>query len=179
MPLLALAAVVLVLILLSIVLLPFSLVRRYRVGTSRQPARGWLAALNLFGLFMSIAMFLAGAAVMGVWVPRAFSYALLGLGAGGCLGIVGLALTRWERTSQSLHFTPNRWLVLVITLLVSARILYSFWRAWQTGLTADTRWYEVVGVAESLAAGAVVLGYYFVYWSGVSRRLRRHSRRTV
>jgi len=30
------------------------------------------------------------------------------------------------------------------------------------------------GVAGSLAAGAVVLGYYLSYWLGIRRRLRRH-----
>jgi hypothetical protein len=174
-PVLALAAVVLALVLASIALIPFSLVQRYRVGTSRQRARGWLAAINLFALFISIALFLVSAAITNVWVPKAFVYALGGLAAGGALGLVGLALTRWERTPDAIHYTPNRWLVLGITLLVSIRIIYSVWRGWQTWGVApvDSSWLAVVGVAESLGAGALVLGYYFVYWSGVSRRLRR------
>ena len=50
--------------------------------------------------------------------------------------MIGLALTRWESDSQSLHFTPNRSLVLLVTLLVAARIVYGFWRAGIPGMTA-------------------------------------------
>ena len=50
---------------------------------------------------------------------------------GGCLlGLLGLALTRWEHTPRALHYTPNRWLILIITLVVSARLLYGIWRIW-------------------------------------------------
>ena len=34
----------------AIALIPFSLVQRYRMGTARQRARGWLAIVNLVGL---------------------------------------------------------------------------------------------------------------------------------
>ena len=39
---------------------------------------------------------------------------------------------------------------------------------------ADTSLVASFGVAGSLAAGAVVLGYYLSYWLGIQRRLRRH-----
>jgi hypothetical protein len=35
---------------------------------------------------------------------------------------------------------------------------------------------DAFGVADSLAAGAVVLGYYLSYWLGVRRRLKAHAR---
>ena len=38
----------------------------------------------------------------------------------------------------------------------------------------DTPWLAAFGVAGSLAAGAVVLGYYVSYWMGIRRRWRRH-----
>jgi hypothetical protein len=34
-------------------------------------------------------------------------------------------------------------------------------------------WVAASGAAASMSAGAVVLGYYLVYWAGVRRRLRR------
>jgi hypothetical protein len=48
------------------------------------------------------------------------------------------------------------------------------WRSWQAWRLAagDTSWIVSSGVAGSLAAGAVVLGYYLTYWFGVRRRLR-------
>jgi hypothetical protein len=161
---------------LSIALIPFSLVLRYRVGTARQPARGWLVTLNLIGLLVSTLLFLLTAAVASRWVSDAFRYALMGLAAGCALGVVGLVLTRWESGSRSLYYTPNRWLVLGITLVVTARIGYGFWRTWHAWKAAydHTSAIAASGVAGSLAAGAVVLGYYMTYWAGVRRRLRRY-----
>jgi hypothetical protein len=108
-------------------------------------------------------------------VPNALKYTLAGL-AGGCLlGLTGLALSRWESSSTALHYTPNRWLVLGVTLIITARVLYGFWRSWQAWNAGLGHTSEVVlsGVAGSMAAGAVVLGYYLVYWVGVRHRLRR------
>jgi len=164
-------------ILALIALIPLSLVQRYRMGTSRQRARGWLAAINLVGLTLSSILFLVSAAVTSIWVPNALKYTAAGLAAGCVLGIVGLALTRWEPGTDYLHYTPNRLLVLAITLVVTARVLYGFWRGWHTWRAGlyDESWFVVAGVAESMAAGAVVLGYYLAYWIGVRRRIRRHA----
>jgi hypothetical protein len=158
-----------------IALIPISLLQRYRVGTSRQRARGWLTALNLAGLSLSVLLFLTGAVFTSIWVPDALTYTLAGLAAGCLLGTVGLWITRWEPGIGSLHYTPNRWLVLGITLLVTARLLYGFWRGWESwraGIDGES-WVVAAGVAGSMAAGAVVLGYYLVFWLGVRRRLRR------
>jgi hypothetical protein len=167
--------VLLVLPLAFLVLLPLSLVQRYRVGTSRRAARGWVTTLNLVAIVISCGLFLAGAAITSVWVTTAFGYALVGLAVGCVLGLLGLAMTRWEATSRGLHYTPNRWLVLGITFLVSARVLYGFWRAWHAWRVTqdDTAWVIASGLAGSLAAGGVVLGYYLAYWLGVRRRLKR------
>lgn len=88
--------------------------------------------------------------------------------------LVGLAMTRWEPTPQALHYTPNRWLVLLITLAVTTRLLYGLWRIWHAWRTAgsDASWLASAGVAGSMAVGAVVLGYYLTYSAGVRWRLR-------
>ncbi len=132
MPIIALALLFLALIVAGILLIPLSLVQRYRVGTRRQQARGWLIAVNLVGIGLSSAMFLAGSALSTIWIPNAFRYSALGLLVGCAIGILGLALTRWEPSPRALHYTPNRLLVLAITLTITGRILYSFWRAWET-----------------------------------------------
>ena len=171
MPILAAALLVVVVLLVGILLLPISLIQRYRVGTRRQQARGWIIGLNV----------VAGSAITNIWIPNAFRYSALGLAAGLALGIVGLALTRWEPSPRALHFTPNRFLVLAITLTILGRIGYSFWRAWQTwGNALDRKeWLVTWGVAEALGAGGVVLGYYFAYWLGVRRRFKKHERRSL
>jgi hypothetical protein len=178
-PIVLLLAVSLVIIFIAIVLTPVTLVQRYRVGTVRRPARGWVATLNLVAIVISIGIFLVSAALTTIWVPGAFTYSLAGLLVGCACGTLGLALTRWEASPSALHYTPNRWLVLIITLLVTARLLYGFWRSWhswQSGMEGGS-WFVSAGVPGSLAAGAVVLGYYAVYWAGVRRRLKTHRQR--
>jgi len=167
--------ILLVLVILAFVaLIPIALVQRYRRGVARQRARGWLISVNLVGLALSIMMFLLSSAVTSIWLHPALVYTLAGLATGFVLGVVGLWMTRWEPTNDGIYYTPNRWLVLTITLVVTGRVLYGFWRAWHTwraGLE-DASWVAAAGVAKSMAAGAIVLGYYFVYWIGVRRRLR-------
>jgi hypothetical protein len=181
MPFIALAVALLVLLALTALLIPVSLVQRYRVGTARRLARGWVATINLVMVGMSAALFLLAAAVTSAWVPEALIYSVIGLLGGGLLGVLGLWLSRWEMTSRSLHYTPNRWLMLGIMLVVTSRLVYGFWRGWQTWrVSPDTAsWVAAAGVAGSLAAGGVVLGYYLTYWAGVRRRLTRHNRSTV
>lgn len=174
-PLLILAVV---LVVAPVVLMPLSLVIRYRTGTARRQARGWVATLNAVGLAISTSLFLMGAGLTSIWVPHALEYSILGLLGGIALGIIGLWASRWEHRAEALHYTPNRWLVLAVTLLVTARILYGFWRGWSSiHAGGDTSFLAAFGVAGSLSAGAVVLGYYFSYWLGVRRRLKAHAGR--
>jgi len=168
-------------VLLVIVLIPIGIVQRYRVGTRRQKARGWVAALNLLGLTISTVLFLVAAGLTSIWVPDVLTYPAAGLGGGAVLGLLGLALTKWEPGLGDLHYTPNRLLVLGITVVVSARIIYGMWRSWESwraGLSGGS-WFVAAGVAGAMAAGAVVLGYYLTYWIGVRSRLRRHDRRRL
>lgn len=179
-----------VIVLAVIVLIPVGIVQRYRVGTRRQRARGWLVALNIAGLAISAAIFMTAAALTNVWVPDALLYASAGLAGGVILGLLGLAITKWEHgtpgsqtraADDALHYTPNRLLVLTLTLVITARILYGFWRAWaswRAGLSGES-WVVASGVAGAMAAGAVVIGYYLVYWLGVRRQLRRHAARRL
>ena len=160
--------------LLVIVLIPVSLVQRIRRGTMRRRARGWVVTANTIAAMLSTAMFLIGALITSRWVPDVLRYSLGGLGVGVVLGFSGFALTRWESSGGVIHYTPNRWLVLTVTLLVAARIFYGVWRvwaAWQAGVEQISA-VAVPGIAMSLAAGAVVLGYYLLYWIAVRVRLR-------
>jgi hypothetical protein len=177
-PLLIALAVALAVPLLFVALMPLSLVLRYRAGTARRMARGWVAAVNVLGISFSAALFLGFAALSTLWVPRALPYSLAGMAAGGLLGLLGLRLSRWEALPRSVHYTPNRWLVLAITLVVTSRIVYGLWRAWHAWRITpdDASWLAAAGVAGSLGAGALVLGYYLAYWMGLWLRLRRHRR---
>jgi hypothetical protein len=161
--------------LVVIALAPVILIQRYRVGTARRMARAWVATLSVSLMAFSAICFLVGALVTTVWVPHAFTGAAAGIALGAGLGLVGLLLTRWEPTAAALHYTPNRWLVLIVTFVVSGRVLYGFWRSWtvaQSGVSG-TPIVMAFGIPESLAAGGLVIGYYFAYQVGVRRRIRR------
>jgi hypothetical protein len=177
MPLLAAALLFVFVLLAAVALMPLSLVLRYRRGTARRRARAWVAGINFAGLVLSVALFLLVAAVTSFWVRDVFTYALAGLTLGSVLGALGLWLTRWEPAPGSLFYTPNRLLVLTITLVVTARLLYGFWRGWHAwrARVDGTSWISDAGADGAMAAGAVVLGYYLIYWMGVRRRIHRHA----
>jgi hypothetical protein len=157
---------------------PLMLVLRYRAGRARQRARPWLASLNVAAISFSAVLCLTSAAIMEFWAPHSTRYTLAAGGAGILIGILGLALTRWDVTSEGVYFKPSAWLVLLVTLIVAARIAYGAWRtlhAWQAGLD-HTSAVVADGVRGSLAAAALVVGYYLIFWIGVARRTRRLQR---
>jgi hypothetical protein len=170
-------AIGLLIVLGFLALIPLSLVLRYRASTARRLARRWVATVNIGMLALSALLFLFGAAITNIWVAQAFRYSVAGLVAGSVIGVVGLWLSRWEATPNALHYTPNRWLVLALTLVVTSRVLYGFWRGWHAWQSTpeDVSWLAAAGAAGSLAAGAVVIGYYLVYSIGVRRRVTRHE----
>ncbi len=175
MPLIPLAVALLVLLAL-VLAMPLLLMLRYHVGTARRMARRGVTTLNLTMMVFSAGIFLWVAAITNLWVPQALKYSLVGLTAGSALGLLGLVLTRWEERPDALYYRPNRWLILVITLAVTARLSYGFWRAWRALSAAglDRSWLGTSGVAGSLGVGAVVVGYYVAYSAGVCQRLRRN-----
>ena len=135
--------------------MPLLLVLRYRAGAVCRRGRRRVVTLNLV-MILSAGLFLSVAAITSFWVSDAFRYSLFGLMGGCLLGLLGLALSRWEETPQALHYTPNRWLILIITLAVTARLLYGvlrIWHGWHAS-GSDRSWLEGAGVAGSLALGA-------------------------
>jgi len=172
MPLLLLPLLVACLVLLWLLLVPLALWQRYRSGRARRRAVRWVATLNAWSLLLSAALFLAGAWVAGVWVDAALAHAGSGLVAGAALGLAGLALTRFENTAQGLFYTPNRWLVLALTLVVAARIAYGLYRMEQAWAgDAHAAWLSQQGSV--LAVGGLLLGHYLAYAWGLRWRLRR------
>jgi hypothetical protein len=168
-------------ILVVVLLTPVSLVMRYRAGRTRRQARGWVASVNIAALALSVVLWLTATGITSFWVPGSLAYAVAGLAVGGLLGLVGLALTRWDTTPDRLHFTPNAWIVLFITVVVAARIAYGIWRtwhAWDAGFD-HTSVVVVDGIRGSLAAAGIVLGYHLTFWLGILRRVRRHQPTTM
>lgn len=152
-------------------LLPLSLVQRYRYGRARRRAQPWVIAVNAWLLAASQPLFLLGAWLADAWIPGALVHAGAGLGIGIVLGIAGVWITRFERSDRTLHYTPPAWLVLLLTALVAARIAAGLWQALY-------RWHAVASLpplltdhATLFGVGGILLGYAAAYAWGLKRRL--------
>ena len=157
-----------------------SLALRYRAGTARRQARLWVASLNVWMTSFSAVFFLSFTFLLSFWIDSAFRFALIGMGCGGILGLVGLAMTRWESQPEGLFYTPNRWLALFVTLAIAARFVYGWWRATHSGSSSpsDQHWLIAAsGTQLSLAVAAGLIAYYLVYSVGVRLRVARHAQR--
>jgi hypothetical protein len=178
-PIILFALLVFVLLALAGVVL-LSLALRYRAGTARRQARRWVASLNVWATSLSAVFFLSFTLLLSFWVGSAFRFALIGMGCGGILGMLGLAMTRWESQPEGLFYTPSRWLVLIVTLAIAARFIYGWWRATHSvsSTQGDQHWLMTASGTElSLTVAAGVIGYYLVYSIGVRLRLARHEQR--
>ena len=90
-----------------------SLALRYRAGTARRQARRWVASLNVWLTGLSAVLFVSFTFLLSFWIGSAFRFALIGMGFGAILALLGLAMTRWERRSEGFFYTPSRWLALL------------------------------------------------------------------
>ena len=179
MPLLLLLLVLVPLIVIA--LTPFLLIQRFRAGSARREARAWAATLTIATMAFSAVFFLASAAFTTIWIPRSFAGASFGMAIGVGLGLIGSLLTRWEPSVRSLHYTPNRLLVLLVTLIVSARVAYGLFRSFEAASAglSGTAMVGAFGVPESLAAGAIVIGYHLAYNVALRWRIARWQRRPL
>ncbi len=176
-----LVLLLLLLPLIMIAMTPLLLIQRYRSGSSRRQARPWTATLAVIAMTFSAVVLLVSTAVTSIWFPGTLRAGAVGLAIGAVLGLCGFVLTRWEATVRSLHYTPNRWLVLLITLVVSGRILYGLFRSFEaaTAGLSGTATLHAFGVPQSMAAGAIVIGYQLAYSVAVRWRIARWTRRAL
>jgi hypothetical protein len=175
-PIILIALLLFVLFALAGVIL-LSLALRYRAGTARRQARVWVASMNVWMTSFSAVFFLSFTLLLSFWVGSAFRFALIGIAVGSLLGLLGLALTRWESHPEGLFYTPSRWLALIVVFAIAARVLYGWWRATHTGSSpGDQQWLITAsGTQFSLAVAAGLIGYYLIYSIGVRLRLTRHE----
>jgi hypothetical protein len=176
-PIILFALLLFVLLALAGVIL-LSLALRYRAGTARRKARRWAASLNVWMTSFSAAFFLSFSLLLSFWVDSAFRFALIGTGFGSILGLLGLAITRWESQPEGLFYTPSRWLALLVTLAIAVRFIYGWWHATHSGgsVPDDRHWLITAsGTQLSLAVAAGLIGYYLVYSIGVRLQIARHE----
>jgi hypothetical protein len=159
---------------LWVVVLPFSLWARYAHGRARRRGVGWIVRGNAWLLAISVPLFLASAWMAGRWVDHALRDGAIGLALGIAIGVTSLCLTRFEPGPEGLHYTPNRWVVLGLTILVALRLLAGWLGAWRSvsgeGFAASAAWMETGGIA---GIGGVLIGYALAYTWGLRARLPR------
>lgn len=157
-----------------------SLALRYRAGTARRQGRRWIATMNVWLTGFSAAFFLSVAFLMSFWIAQAFRFALTGMAIGAFVGLLGLALTRWEVKAEGIFYTPSRWLALLITFAIIARFIYGWWHVTHLGesMPSQQHWLLSASATQfSFAVAGGLIGYYLVYAIGVRFRLIRHERR--
>lgn len=173
MPLLLVLPLAIALLLLAgLLLMPLSLLLRYRRGKGRRRVQPWGVRVNAWLLLASALVLLAVAASLGSWWPGALRDAAAGLVAGVLAGALGLQLDRFEATPRGFFRTPNRWLVLALSWLLAARIVAGLWLAWG-GPEAGSGWVTRSGL---LGVGGVLLGFALATAWGLRHRVLRARR---
>ena len=172
MPLLLLPLVLVGLVALWLLLLPVLLLQRYRLGRARQRAIGWVVGVNAWSLLASAVLLLASAWLGQRWIADALSFTASGLAVGILLGMLGTRLAMLEVTPDGVFHTPNRWLALLLTLVIAVRIGLGVWQAW-VHLDAGHAPSGLLEQQGSLfALGGLLMGHYLAYAWGLRRALR-------
>jgi hypothetical protein len=129
---------------------------------------------------LSAVLYISFAFLVSLWIGPIVRFAFAGMLIGTLLGLLGLALTRWEAEPEGLFYTPSRWLALLITIAITARFVYGWWHATHPAINssaAQSHWLtSASGTQLSAAVAGGLIGYYFVYSIGVRLRLRHHER---
>ena len=97
-----------------------------------------------------------------------------GAAVGSMLGVVGLRLTRFERTPEGFFYTPNAHLGIALSLLMVARIGYRMVPLLLTGATVLTPPADFVRSPVTLLLIGVLASYFVTYAIGLLRW--RHSK---
>lgn len=177
MPLLLLLPMLVLAILgLWAVLLPISLIQRYRFGRKRRRVVAWANSANAWLMLILVAAFFLSGWMATRWLPDAFVMAAMGFAVGIALGILNLLISHREVEAGSVFITPNAVLVLGMTLLVASRILLGFWQLYEHGfqlhpIQREEAWF--LRPDSLFALGGLLLGHYFAWCWGLRSMLRR------
>lgn len=181
MPLLLLVPLLALCLALFIALmLPLSLLQRYRMGRKRRRLWPWANRLNTVFAWISVALFLPGAWASSLWLDGALAMAWAGLAAGMLLGLLNIALSRIEHAPDGVHLTPSAAIVLTLVLLVVLRIVLGGWQLLEHGFdwqarTRDVAWF--LRPSSLFAFAGLLIGHGLAWYLALGARLRRAAAR--
>ena len=112
----------------------------------------------------------------GAFHQAATTFALLaGIGAGIALGFYGLQLTKFERTSAGLYYTPNAHVGIALSMLFTGRVLYRLVQTLLDGPVPAPAG-QIASSPLTLVIFGTLAGYYVTYAIGLLRWGRRVAR---
>ncbi|TCZ82869.1 hypothetical protein [Lysobacter sp. N42] len=149
----------------ALLMWPLTLWRRVRRGHLRRRVVLWPFRARRLALALGLLVFLAIALPMaGGPATDAGRELLAGTAAGLGLGLLAAALAGVDTVGGALHLSPNRWMVLLVALVLVARLTWIA-RDWLAG-DGDAHRHAV-------ALGAALLGFAAAHSATLARRLSR------
>lgn len=146
----------------------YSRVRRLIGRQHLAPKRPWVTVILFPLLLLSLGI--------GAFRESATTFALLaGIGVGTALGLYGLQLTKFERTSEGLFYTPNAHIGIALSAVFVSRILYRLAQTLLFSATAPPT-SAFASSPLTLAMVGMLAGYFVTYAIGLLRWSQRALR---
>jgi hypothetical protein len=143
---------------------------RVRRNVGRQKSRAWRHWTG--AIFFPLLLVLLALAAMAR--PLAEAALAAGMVSGAALGVWGLRLTRFDRTTEGFFYTPNAYLGIALSLLLIARILYRLSEVYlMRGAASAVQAQDFTRSPLTLLIVGLVAGYYATFAIGLLRWRRR------
>jgi hypothetical protein len=152
----------------------WSIYRRIKRNVGRQRLRLWRVILSLTIFSLLVVVFVSYALAMGHY--KVLSGLLAGLATGIPVAFWGLKLTRFEFTSDGNYYTPNVYLGVGLSVLLTGRIIYRLLVLNNSMPAMVNPPPQFMQSALTLYLFGVAAGYYLTYYTGVSFRYHTQSR---
>jgi hypothetical protein len=112
-------------------------------------------------------------ALLLLFAARFAPIAVAALAGGACVGtglaLYGLRLTRFEKTTEGMFYTPNAHLGVALSMLMIGRILYRIFEIATTTAAQRSADADFARHPLTLVIFGMMVGYYVVYALGVLR----------
>jgi hypothetical protein len=147
----------------------YSRVRRM-VGRQRlSNVRPWITVC----VFPVLTVLLVAASIAQPMSPVSLA---AGVVAGVCLGVYGLRLTRFEKTTEGLFYTPSAHLGIALSLLLFGRIIYRLIQVYGLSGSVASPQISYTTTPLTLLIFGTLAGYYVTYAVGLLRWQRESSK---